>query len=398
MAINRWATLFAFIGPLSCGNSGSNKVSKLQPPDYSSEKESPAIPPTQENQQNDCSVVFDQCVQKSTAFYQQEGQIFHREKKLQIKGINWFGLEVRDTRLHGLWTGRSLESFVDQMHSLGFNAFRIPIAPEVLDWSTLGSDGYPTARSQLERLLAYTRDRGMYVLLDLHNCSKNNTHSDKPGPGLGVCVNYPVARWIEDLKEMARLSLWFPNVIGIDIFNEPYGFTWSQWRPLAEKAGEAILRINPRILVFVEGVGAEQYKGRFLPFWGENLSEVTSDPVKLPLSQIVYSPHVYGPSVAAQEYFEEEDFPSNMPEIWDEHFGHLKGRYAIVVGEFGGTHQGQDQIWQDYLISYLRNKGQKDFFYWAMNPNSGDTGGLLEDDWRGVVHHKYEALKPLLYW
>ena len=34
-------------------------------------------------------------------------------------------------------------------------------------------------------------------------------------------------------------------------------------------------------------------------------------------SKLVYSPHVYGPSVYMQHYFNAEGFPSNMPQLWE---------------------------------------------------------------------------------
>ena len=34
--------------------------------------------------------------------------------------------------------------------------------------------------------------------------------------------------------------------------------------------------------------------------------------------------------------------------------------------------------------------------FWALNPNSGDTGGLLKDDWVSVNQAKYNLLKPYL--
>lgn len=383
MALCPGATLFlSLVVAFGCG---------VQQP-YLSESQS--LTPNQDS--THCNQVFDECIEKKSSYYTEGGKIFHRGVRLHIRGINWFGLDVSDTKLHGLWTGRTLESFVDQVADLGFNAFRIPLAPETLNPLTKGSDGYKTARDQLEHLLFYTAKKGMYVLLDLHKCSKDNSHADKPGPGLGVCATYPVQTWLEDLREMARISSHHKNVLGIDIFNEPYGFSWSQWRPLAEQAGVEILKINPQTLVFVEGVGGVGYQGRWSPFWGENLSGADRDPVKLPPSQLVYSPHVYGPSVAPQDYFNETAFPYNMPAIWDEHFGSLRGKAPLVVGEFGGRYDGKDQTWKNAFVAYLKVREIKDFFYWSLNPNSGDTGGLLEDDWKTVNQKKYAAIKPLL--
>ena len=35
--------------------------------------------------------------------------------------------------------------------------------------------------------------------------------------------------------------------------------------------------------------------------------------------------------------------------------------------------------------------------YWSWNPNSGDTGGILADDWRTINQNKLVYLKPIMY-
>ena len=42
------------------------------------------------------------------------------------------------------------------------------------------------------------------------------------------------------------------------------------------------------------------------------------------------------------------------------------------------------------------DRGIEHFFYWSLNPNSGDTGGLLLDDWQSFDHRKLDLLRPLL--
>jgi endoglucanase len=92
-----------------------------------------------------------------------------------------------------------------------------------------------------------------------------------------------------------------------------------------------------------------------------------------------------------------------MPDIWDTLFGRLVGQgYTVVVGEFGGhyttsTTQAQDdKLWQDTFVSYLIGKGTKSSFYWCVNPNSGDTGGVLNDDWETWNTGKLTLLQRLM--
>lgn len=50
------------------------------------------------------------------------------------------------------------------------------------------------------------------------------------------------------------------------------------------------------------------------------------------------------------------------------------------------------------LITYL-GTGASGFnwTYWSWNPNSGDTGGILQDDWQTVNSVKQNMLKPILF-
>lgn len=349
-------------------------------------------PPEPHN--TDTDNIYGADVDPADSYYVKRNQIFYKGNILHLKGINWFGLENYDTRLHGLWTGRSIESFVDQIKELGFNAIRVPVVHETF-LPLPGSDGFATPLAQLEHLINYTRQKGMFVLLDLHKCSKEDTAVNKPGPGRGVCSTYTEAKWIDDLQILASLALKNSNVLGIDLFNEPYGFSWSDWLTLVEHGAEAVLRINPKILIFVEGVHSESPNGGFNTFWGENLYEADVKIPAIPRSRLVYSPHIYGPSVYNQEYFDAPDFPKNMPAVWDAHFGKLEEDFSLVVGEFGGRYIGKDKVLLDALVDYYLSKGIKNTFFWALNPNSGDTGGLLKEDWRTVDDGKLALIQRL---
>ena len=37
------------------------------------------------------------------------------------------------------------------------------------------------------------------------------------------------------------------------------------------------------------------------------------------------------------------------------------------------------------------------YTFWALNPNSGDTGGILANDWSSVVQWEMDHLKPILH-
>ena len=89
-----------------------------------------------------------------------------------------------------------------------------------------------------------------------------------------------------------------------------------------------------------------------------------------------------------------------MPQIWHQHFGFVSSA-PIVVGEWGGWYdewkRGRDSSdveWQQAFARYLRTR-RIGSFYWSLNPTSGDTGGILRNDWRSPQLKKLELLASL---
>ena len=139
----------------------------------------------------------------------------------------------------------------------------------------------------------------------------------------------------------------------------------------------------PRWLLFVEGVSHTTASGApaagpkqsdYGHNWASNLEGVRARPLTLPADaagKLVYSPHIYGPSVAPQPYFDAPEFPHNMEAIWDAHFGFIAAerRGCVAVGEWGGWNMANDAVWQRAFSAYLSRR-QISHFYWALNPTS----------------------------
>jgi len=82
--------------------------------------------------------------------------------------------------------------------------------------------------------------------------------------------------------------------------------------------------------------------------------------------------------------FSVPSFPANLAADWDTLFGKFSPTHSVVIGEWGGKYgQGtggqQDVTWQNAFVDYLISKGMRNSFYWDYTPNSGDTGGILDD-------------------
>ncbi|GLD95899.1 hypothetical protein PINS_up004577 [Pythium insidiosum] len=352
-------------------------------------------------------------------FEARRGGIFVDGERFHVKGISYFGMESDILVPHGLWGGPSsttLDRVAQQLCDNGFNLVRLPLAVDAVlrnttvDSHKIGNEAILMERFMhkelryldvLDHAVATFARHSLLVLLDMHVLNAG-------GPITPLWYEGEKEENQDDLK-LAWQSLasryaqaW--NVIGADVKNEPHGeATWGtntpahDWRLCAEAVGTVILETCPRWLIFVEGIqeSMDTYGSSPSPasFWGGNLSAARDAPVRLPVPhRLVLSPHVYGPSVAHQDYFVDPAFPSNLPSIWNAHFGFLlddnRNDAPVVVGEWGGScADHHDKLWHEAFTSYLAAR-QIDSIYWCVNPNSHDTRGILEDDWNTLCRGK----------
>ncbi|MEI6894106.1 MAG: cellulase family glycosylhydrolase [Colwellia sp.] len=366
----------------------------------------------------------------------------------------------------GEGTDRTIQQTMDEIKAQGINVIRLPIAPQTLDETDAQGIGFVSdggvlknhesvrqtnARQAMVDFIKQADENDLQVIIDIHSCSNYlgwragkldsiPPYADKDRVGYdytredyacaeagdGVTVHeYNEEIWLDNLREIAGLSaeIGVDNIMGIDIFNEPWDYTWEDWKTLSEHAYEAINEVNPDILIFVEGISGGTSDGIEVPHgdetsnpnWGENFYEHQTNPLNIPKNRLVLSPHTYGPSVFAQEHFMDPTQPEceglsgdeageadcnlvidaeKLYAGWDEHFGYLREQgYAMVIGEFGGNmdwpnnsriaeqemwshiEPGIDQVWQNTLVDYMKDKDIQGC-YWSINPESGDTGGI----------------------
>jgi endoglucanase len=419
------------------------------------------------------------------------GNITANGVAFRIKGGSWFGLQGRhepsidQTNPSGapleqymgnvFWapTSRTYDQDVAEFKAMGINVVRLPLSPQTLNASdpqgmapnlkNNQSVVIPNSRLALETVIKKLDAAGIYVLLDIHSCSnyvdwrkgrldarppyvdatRDNYDFKREDSSCSATNNpasvtriqaYDETKWLADLTTLANMetSLGVSNIIGIDIYNEPWDYTWAEWKTLTEHAYTAINAVNPNILIFSEGVSATAgnqdgspttitqvpYGGHVVPNWGGNFFEAGANPPAIPKNRLVFSPHVYGPSVFVGKQFgdpaqtacvglEGDAFGDAHCNIvinstllrqgWEDHWGYLKALgYAVVIGEWGGnmdwprgkaslrdqarfgylTDNTTDQQWQNAFADYLISKGIADTIYWSINPESGDTGGL----------------------
>ena len=138
---------------------------------------------------------------------------------------------------------------------------------------------------------------------------------------------------------------------------------------------------------------------------------MATHPVVLDVAnRLVYSPHDYPNSIYPQTWFSDPNYPANEPAIFNKEWGYIyqQNIAPLWLGEWGSNlTDPKDVQWASAITKYIHGDtsaltvadGQMgpSWSWWAWNPNSGDTGGILKDDWTSVNLNKLELLQPLMY-
>lgn len=328
-------------------------------------------------------------------------------RPFRIAGVSWFGFETDTMVAHGLWQ-RDYRGTAEQIRALGFNTVRIPFSLEMLregartksvDFVRNPDLEGRTPLECLDAVIAACGDADLRVILCCHSAMAGGYKDQDlwylPGDGL-----WTEERWIGDWVMLAGRYAGNATVIGADLCNEPKrAATWGEgnpatdWNKAAERCANAIHAVNPGWLIFVQGVS--QHGGQST-WWGGNFAGAADHPVTLGRpDKLVYSPHDYPASVYRQAWFDAPDYPRNLPSVWEKFWGFLarQGSVPVVLGEFGSKLEtGEDRAWLRSLAAYLGGHGIG-WIWWSWNPNSGDTGGILKDDWVAADETKMEFLR-----
>jgi aryl-phospho-beta-D-glucosidase BglC (GH1 family) len=272
----------------------------------------------------------------------------------------------------------------------------------------------------LDLWMAEANRQGMYILLDFHSVSKVRQYPtwfvSNPADFNLIYDQqaYTKEDWVRDLAFVAQRYAHLSHFFGIDLYNEPNGIVrWSTgdanmsnpiyfWKAAAELAAAAVLAANPNLLIFVQGINGnfDGIENSSIPMnWGEDFQPQAYQPLNIPNDKLVLTPHTYGPDVFVKSSFSAPNFPANLAAHWDALFGQFHPNHPVIVGEWGGRYgQGgvgqADVTWQNAFVDYLISKGIRSSFYWCYTPNSGDTGGILDDN-LNVRQDKMTLLRKL---
>ncbi|MEU0274697.1 cellulase family glycosylhydrolase, partial [Streptomyces sp. NPDC006307] len=352
-----------------------------------------------------------------------------------LTGANWFGFNAGERVFHGLWSGNITE-ITKSMADRGINIVRVPISTQLLlEWKNgraevpSGVNAYAnpeiagkTSLEVFDTWLALCKRYGIKVMLDVHSAEADNSGHVHPVWWKGTITSedfYTAWEWVT-----ARYKN-DDTLVAMDVKNEPHGTAstsprakWDgstdqdNFKYVCETAGKRMLAINPNLLVLCEGIEIYPKAGvswtsttptdYHSTWWGGNLRGVRDHPVELGAhnDQLVYSPHDYGPLVHLQPWFTGDWNRTTLErDVWDPNwlYLHKENKAPLLIGEWGGfLDGGPNQKWMTALRDLIVEHRIHQTF-WCLNPNSGDTGGLLLGDWKTWDEEKYALLKPALW-
>jgi endoglucanase len=313
-------------------------------------------------------------------------------KPVKLGCVNWYGSESSDFVAGGL-KYESATTIINEIVSMGFDCVRLPYSNQMWQSNPVVSGSLTTAnpsfngehaRTIYASLVQDMASAGLMVILDDHNSNAEWCCSSSDGNALWYNSSYPQSAWLSDWQSVTSTFRNIPQVIGVDLRNEPRGSAaWgggnsaTDWHAAAELGGNAVLSVDPRMLIFVEGTN-----------YATDLSDVLSDPVVLSQSDhVVYELHDYGFDTTVTSY---DQWVSKIQSNW----GYLVGKVPLWVGEFG-TCNTSDQcvdsptsaqlgMWFSVFTRYL-SAHNLNWSYWAVNGTKSD--GLTDGNSGQVIKY-----------
>jgi len=358
-----------------------------------------------------------------------------------LTGANWFGFNCSENCPHYLWSADA-DDCLKEIADRGINIIRFPIATElIVSWmngtpnkvSSFSANADPAYKINadfcqadgktpvdsmqvFDIMMKKCKKYGIKAFIDIHS-----PHTDNSGHNYNLWygkAGVTTDVWIDSLVWLADKYKNDDTLLAFDLKNEPHGkgqegdaaAKWdgskdeNNWAYAATRCAEAILDVNPNALILVEGVeqsmsGAAEGDYWGMPdrvvmhegdtpspyigaWWGGNFRGAREYPIKPKqgTSQIVYSPHDYGPSVYAQTWFD-KDFNEQtlLDDYWYDTWAYINAEDIApeLIGEWGGHMEGDNLKWMTLLRDYMI-KHHINHTFWCLNTNSGDTGGLWD--------------------
>ncbi|HSV43970.1 MAG TPA: cellulase family glycosylhydrolase, partial [Candidatus Bathyarchaeia archaeon] len=244
------------------------------------------------------------------------------------------------------------ETDIDRLMSLGVNFIRLPIYHELVQ----DARGNYTRFSEIDRIVKFCSQRGIYVLLDLHGApgaQSSELHSGRAdynrlfeNSSLGRQYRTQTVRFWQAMAKHYRNNVF---VLGYDLLNEPFGALehdptlkasnglWTLYNTLYQ----AIRKIDPNHLIVMESIPSA-LDWQTLP-----------NPSTYRWKNVMYQFHYYGFTFDDQGNISGVMDPEDHQEYLNDKIAHnLQSQYQVpvLIGEFNGFDQREN--WEQYFTAF----------------------------------------------
>lgn len=330
---------------------------------------------------------------------------------VRLKSVNWFGAESGEFVVGGLDKQR-LEIIAGLIRKGGFNSVRLPWSNELVERNPAVARDRLAANPELrgmrgleilDRVVDALGRQGLMVILDNHRSRGDWCCDERHGDGLWYTREYPESAWLADWRTMAARYRDRRFVVAAELRNEIRpdpglslkpswgdGNPQTDWRAAAMRGGEAVLAVNPRLLIIVGGI---DYQTR--------LDYVRGAPVGLSVpNRLVYAAHDYAWNRSGAELADPRLFADTSYQRWGFVLEPGKPWSApLYLSEFGGcTQPGPDgkpcaqdrRVFPGAMARYLQGN-RISWAWWPLNGTQSagynrlagavEPYGLLDPGW-----------------
>ncbi len=366
------------------------------------------------------------------------GAVFH------MKGVNWWGAngskypyrkDHKGTDTHAMPFGlhiQKIELIADAIKDAGFNTVRLPFSNQMLYDTTKALAGWVgpnenliglTPLQVLDEVIKVLTDKGIFVMLNNHSTTTHwccNYDYNGLWFGKNKYWSQTPKKWIADWEMLVAKYVNNPLVVAADLRNEvrpqrgrfipfPKNPNWGRknrrdWHKYATLAGNSVHRINPNLLIVVEGINAQSRWFVKLKF--PHLLPIIKRPVLLNVpNKLVYEIHNYSFSwsksnlARPKKQVRYSDLTTMQRlEHYEKYWGfvtnkNFEHRTPVILGEFGCSGDSDnDKEWLKDLSEYIKNK-QIGFCWWTLEEDLLSKGSYgimnssmdkidVQNDWR----------------
>jgi len=299
---------------------------------------------------------------------------------VQIHGVNHSGTEYACQQGWAVFDGQTDAASVDVMKTWRINAVRIPMNEDC--W--LGINGINSAyaganyQNAIKSYVTLLNSKGLYAILDLHWAAAGSRVADYQ-PEMADADHSPLF-W----QQVANAYKGNNSVI-FEMFNEPYGISWSCWRDGGNCSSFNVAGMQTLVNA-VRGTGATNVIALGGLDWSNDISQWLSYKPNDPQNGIVAAWHVY-------------DFNGCMDvSCYNNQGGPVAASVPLIMTE--SNSRNCDPNWWNALLGWLDSHGAS-YTVWTWNTWGSSCGDFSlistyagATNWSGSLYKQHLAGLP----